>query len=340
MNVLIHSPAFLPSIGGLEIITADLASGLVEMGDDVTVVTRTQDPSGTVHPYSVSRKPSSIEFLRHTMRSDVVLHQNLSLRGAWPMLLFRRPWVVSHHSWYRRPDSSIGWQDRLKVAAIRRATGSIAVSEQIAAALSSPSVVIENGYRDELFYPDATVQRDQDLLFVGRLVSDKGVDLLLRSLPLLKGEGQHAKLTIAGAGPERVALQKLVGELGLGERVRFVGEVRDVELANLYRAHRVLVVPSRYDEPFGIVALEGIGCGCVVVGSQGGGLPRAVGPCGELFPNGDIAALSGLLSWVLGQRDLQERYLAAAPRHLAQHTRAVMVCAYREVLAAAAGVAK
>ncbi|MGI8436342.1 MAG: glycosyltransferase, partial [Chthoniobacterales bacterium] len=76
--------------------------------------------------------------------------------------------------------------------------------------------------------------------------------------------------------------------------------------------------PSRYDEPFGVVALEGIASGCVVVGSSGGGLLEAIGPCGLTFPNADIAALTTLLERLLGSPGECARLRAHAPEHLAR----------------------
>ena len=81
--------------------------GLAGQGDEPVVVTRTPAAGGETEPYEILRSPSPRELLRRTRRSDVVLHQNLSLRGLWPLALARRPLVVAHHSWYRR-DGRIG----------------------------------------------------------------------------------------------------------------------------------------------------------------------------------------------------------------------------------------
>ena len=332
MRILVHSPAFLPRVGGLEIQTAMLARGLAGRGDEVVVVTRTPAVEEAAEPYRVVRRPSPGELLRRTRWSDVVLHQNLSLRGLWPLALVRRPLVVAHHSWYRR-DGRIGWRERLKRAAVARASGSISVSRAIADDLGSPSTVVPNAWRPELFSENGASPRDGDLLFVGRLVSDKGVDVLLAALARLASAGERPGLTIVGEGPERAALEAAARAAGISDLVRFTGPLRDAELAGAYRRHRVLVVPSRYAEPFGIVALEGIACGCLVVGSELGGLAEAIGPCGTTFPNGDDAALADRL-----RRALAGPAAAAELRaeHLDRHRPERMVAGYREVLAAAA----
>ena len=113
-------------------------------------------------------------------------------------------------------------------------------------------------------------------------------------------------------------MQELTKRLGLESQVQFSGAQSGAELTHALNEHQILVVPSRYDEPFGVVALEGIACGCAVIGSSGGGLPEAIGPCGITFPNGDIAALEKALELLLTQPNERERLTAAAPGHLAQ----------------------
>ena len=135
MRILVYSPAFLPQVGGLEIVTAQLAQQLAVAGHEVVVVTTTACDSPEPTPYRVVRNPSPFEFVRSVRRADVVLQQNVSLKGLWPLLLVRRPLVVSHHSWYRQPDGTLSWRDRLKRMVARHAAGSIAVS----AARSSPT---------------------------------------------------------------------------------------------------------------------------------------------------------------------------------------------------------
>lgn len=331
MRILIYTRAFLPRIGGLELNVAHLAEQLVARGHQVVVITTTPGSARDDLPYPVLRNPGPIQFLRW-MRWCEVFHQpNVSLRGLWPWLLVRKPWVVSHHSWYRRPTGRIAWQDRIKRFLLRYAAGSIAVSRAIAQDLATPSVVINNTYRDRLFRRLPDVERSLDIVFVGRLVSDKGADLLLEALARLAGEGLRLSLTVVGEGPERPALEAQARRLGLDDGIRFAGLVTAENLARLLNRHRILVVPSRYDEPFGIVALEGIACGCVAVGSEGGGLIDAIGPCGRTFPNGDAAALARVLSELLRDPASLEEYRRAAPEHLARQAPARVMDAYVRV---------
>ncbi|HEX9668936.1 MAG TPA: glycosyltransferase family 4 protein [Thermoanaerobaculia bacterium] len=335
MKVLLYSPAFLPQVGGLEINVATLAAEFAAVGHEVVVITRTPGAGAADPSYRVVRRPTPREFLRWTRWSDVFFQANVSLRGLWPLLFLRRPWVVSHHSWYCRSDGRIAWQDRLKRYLLRHAAASIAVSRAVAADLDAEAVVIGNAYRDRLFRV-LPGERSRDLIALGRLVSDKGLDLLLEALALLAAEGSRPRLTIAGDGPERPRLAAQAERLGLAAQVDFPGTVTGEDLVRLLNRHRVLVVPSRYNEPFGIVALEGIACGCAVVGSAGGGLAEAIGPCGRTYPNGDVPAMARALADLLRDPAAREEHLRHAAEHLAPHTSAAVAERYLEVLVQAA----
>jgi glycosyltransferase involved in cell wall biosynthesis len=150
---------------------------------------------------------------------------------------------------------------------------------------------------------------------MGRLVSDKGCDLLLRALSLLKGDGVRPTVSIIGDGAELPALKCMVDELGLSHQVVFLGALREGRGREVAR-HRIMVIPSRWAEPFGLVALEGLASGCVIAGSSAGGLPEAVGPCGVLFPNGDVEAMASALKDLLTLPALREELISNSARHL------------------------
>lgn len=319
MKLLVYSPAFLPKIGGLEINVAQFAVEMVRLGCEVVVVTRTAEEGADDLPYRVLRRPGVRQLLRWARWCDLYYQANVSLRGLWPLLLVRRPWAVSHHSWYRRGDGRIAWQDRLKRFLLRFANVSISVSQGIAADLETPSIVIPNSYRDHLFRVLPGEPRERDLVFLGRLVSDKGVEVLIEALGRLGGCGLKPGLTLIGDGPEAPRIRAQVERLGLGGQVELLGLRTGEELVRLLNRHRILVIPSRYNEPFGIVALEGIACGCAVVGSRGGGLPEAIGPCGRTFRNGDAEHLAAVLAELLADPARQAVFQDEAPRHLAEH---------------------
>ncbi|MBC7927993.1 MAG: glycosyltransferase family 4 protein, partial [Bryobacteraceae bacterium] len=274
MRILISSHLFHPSIGGIEQVSAILADGFVSRGHQIKLITQSASADTDSFPFEVIRQPTIFQLIRLVLWCDVFFHNNISLRTAWPLLVIRRPWVVCHQTWITLPNSKITILSRLKHLLLR-SVSNICVSQEIAQSLQIPSRVIGNPYRDDLFSCLKGVQRDRQLVFLGRLVSDKGVDLLIEALGRLKLGGLKPDLTIIGTGPELPALRALAERHSVKEQVNFAGAKTGRKLVELLNQHQIMVVPSRWREPFGIVALEGIACGCVVVGSEGGGLKDA-----------------------------------------------------------------
>ena len=337
MRILVYSPAFYPGIGGIETLVDILAREFIRQGHEVKLVSQVPgDDSKKTFPFQVIRRPAPRELLSLTRWCDVFFQPQMSLKGLWPLLIARKPWVVAHNAWYERADGSLGWQDYLKHFCSRFATG-ISVSEAVAAHVSTPSQVIPNTYREDVFRLQPAINREKDLVFLGRLVSAKGVDVLLDALAELKRQGLTPSLTVIGQGPEEKNLRKQAKQCGIEEQVVFAGATFDDELARLLNSHKILVVPSRWQEPFGIVALEGIACGCVVVGSEGGGLKDAIGECGVTFPNGDVGALTRALKELLLMRDGLNEFRAHAEAHLARHRTEKVATEYLKVFARAIG---
>ena len=201
LKILVSSHLFHPSVGGLEEVSRNLAAEFVRQGNEVKLVTQTPGVDRDEFPFEIVRHPSGRQLRALTRWCDVLFHNNISLQTAWPLLVTRRPWIITHAIWTSRVDGAIAWQDRLKRFLFRFATN-IAISQAIADALPVASLVIGNPFRRELFRLKPTVVRDRDLVFLGRLVSDKGVDLLLRALGDLKQRNVSPNLTIIGDGPE------------------------------------------------------------------------------------------------------------------------------------------
>lgn len=334
MKILFATHRFYPEVGGLETVSLILAEEFAAAGHEVRLIThavadaRTDDSR---FPYPVYRRPGPARMLALLKWCDVYFQNNISVRTLWPLLWRRRPWIPAHHTWLTRVDGSIGWQDRLKKLLLRCGTP-IAVSHEVAQSLEVPgTVVIGNPYKPALFRVLPEMRRERDLVFLARLVSDKGGDLLLDALADLKKHGFQPELTIIGDGPERGNLQRQIERLGLRDQVEFTGVLQGEDLVRALNRHRVMVVPSRTPEPFGVVALEGIACGCVVVGSEGGGLSDAIGRCGLTFPNHNREALAGTLGRVLFDPHLYDTLRAEAPAHLNRHQPEKVAEAYLEV---------
>ena len=334
MKILFATHTFFPAVGGLETVSLILAEEFVAAGHEVILLTHTRadDPAADRRfPFPIFRRPGPFQLLRLLRWSDVYFQNNISLRTLWPVLLVHRPWVPAHHTWLTRADGRVGWQDRLKKLLLRFGIP-IAVSHEVAESLNVPGItVLGNPYNDTLFRVLPEVPRDRELVFLARLVSDKGGDLLLEALATLKKGGLTPRLTVVGDGPEREPLQRQAGELGVAAQVEFTGILTGDTLVQTLNRHRVMAVPSRTPEPFGVVALEGAACGCALVGSVGGGLQDAIGPCGLTFPNDDGNALADRICQLLQDEALYESVRNQAAAHLEKHRPASVAAAYLEV---------
>jgi glycogen synthase len=331
VKILIYSPVFYPSLGGIETVVSILANEFFKQGHEVKLLTQIPAIDSVLFPFEIIRQPSWQQLLKLTKWCDIYFQACVSLKGIWPLLIIRRPWVLMHQTWYCRANGDQGWQDYLKRFLSSFATN-ISASLALAKQIKKPSTVVPNPYREDLFYEMPEILRNQELVFLGRLVSDKGVDLLLEALGNLKKQGLTPILTIIGSGPEEPQLHQLAIDLDIVKQVNFVGAKVEKELTQLLNAHKIMVVPSRWQEPFGIVALEGIACGCIVIGSEGGGLKEAIGPCGVTFPNGDVKVLTQILLYLLTSPDKMSAYREKAELHLSGHKQATVAKAYLQVM--------
>ena len=330
MRILIYSPSFYPNIGGLETIIATLATEFSNQGHIVKLVSLTPDIDAKQFDFEVIRQPKTTHLLKLMAWCDLYFQGCISLKGIFPLLFVPKPLIATHQTWYCRSNGKKSWQDYLKRVVSMFATN-VAVSHAVAQEIPSNSIIIPNSYQADAFYLMPEIKRDRELVFLGRLVSDKGVDLLLKALANLKERGLTPKLTIIGKGEEESNLRQQSRKLNIDEQVNFAGVKVGRELVELLNAHQIMVVPSLWQEPFGIVALEGIACGCVVVGSQEGGLKDAIGECGVTFPNGNVAALTKRLAELLNESDKLSLYRQKAEAHLARHKQTEIAKAYLRV---------
>ena len=313
-----------------------LAREFVRAGHEVVVVAGAGSGEQREAEWTIDRTPSAGSLMNRVRWCQVCFHNNISLRAAWPLLFSPRPWVVTTQTWLLGADGSLSWNDRIKRWALRRASN-VFISQAVAAHVGLRGTLIPNPYDAEVFRLCPDVSRDRQLVFVGRLISDKGVDVLFRALASLAAAGVRPTLSIVGGGPEEARLRAMAGELHLTKQVEFAGPKQGEELALFLNRHQVMVVPSRWNEPFGVVALEGIACGCAVVGSAGGGLPDAIGPCGLTFPNGSPGALALALDQLLSRHGNRlAELLRSAQSHLSRHAPETVARRYLKLFAKAA----
>jgi glycogen(starch) synthase len=322
MNILLTVHRFFPDVGGTETAAESMAQEFSKAGHKVVVITQTPGEPLPMALYELVRRPGVRRLLELYQWCDLVLQQTQTLRTCWPLLLIRKPWVVIHNDW--RDGSGLRfWLGQQ----MPRFAKNIAVSQALADRLPVPATVILNAYRSEIFRPPVGDNRSKDLVFVGRLIRGKGIRVLIDAVRELKRRGIHRKLTIVGTGPDGAEF-KCAAE---GLEITFAGVKRDRELSELIAEHKIMVVPSLEFEPFGIVALEGLACGCLVVASAHGGLPEAVGPHGVLFEPGNAVALADAIL----AADRAPWLLNGVAQHLSKHQADYVASKYLKVMEAA-----
>lgn len=158
------------------------------------------------------------------------------------------------------------------------------------------------------------------ILFLGRLVHKKGVDLIIQAYTAVCRDLPY-DLLIAGDGEERQKLETLVKQRGVEDRVKFFGQVENKFGHELMAGASLFVVPSRL-EPFGIVVLEAMAAGCPVLASRTGGLTEIIkdGQTGVLFNSEDVVDLSTKLLELLLNLTKMERLKLAAWEDVQKHT--------------------
>jgi glycosyltransferase involved in cell wall biosynthesis len=197
----------------------------------------------------------------------------------------------------------------LRNAASRRAAINIAPSSHVATRQALPRTIrIAHGIEDPYAGRDpldcAPPISPNNFAYLGRLVTEKGLSVLLKATRLLRAEGHAVNVVLIGDGPDRTRLQKEINELGLERNVRITGFLSGMELDLALRAAGTLVIPTTMEETAGLAAIEQMMRGRLVIASAVGGLRDAVDQAGLTFPPGDSAALAATMKMVMEKPDL------------------------------------
>ena len=222
------------------------------------------------------------------------------------------PWVISLHGgdvdgeplmgnkYCARFKITVQQADRLTACSGFLAKQAIELDPSIARKIK----VIHNGVNTEIFSKtEKHLPSSPYILAVGQLVWHKGFDLLIDAFAGIVDDFKEVSLVIAGDGEFHSTLEKQIKDKKLEQRISLIGRVSTVEVANLMANSLFIVVPSRR-EPFGIVALEGMAAGKIVLATPVGGIPEFLPVPPNVFVQPDEAswkdALNQTLSLVLG----------------------------------------
>ncbi len=319
-----------PPSGGMANQTRQLASLLRAEGLDVALV-RTNEPHrpawiaslrgirGLVHQIPYRRA------LSRTTRQIDVMHVMANSGWAWRLLAapaiqagFAQgvPVVVNYRGglareFLSRSASSV-------IPTLRRAALVVPSRflKEVFAQYGLEAEVIPNVVDLAVFTPRAAGERPggrTHVVITRNLETLYGIDTALHAVALLRGHVPDLRVSIAGSGPERAALERLSGSLGLANLVRFTGRLETAEIANLYRDADLLLNPSRADNTPNSL-LEAAACGVPIVSTNVGGVPYLVehGRTAWLVPVDSPPEMAEAMSRVLGDADLRQRLCAAA----------------------------
>ncbi len=317
---------YRPVLGGSVIWTERMAESLSALGWEVRVVTKTQgDGNGPVPVAHVSRLRDAI---REVRKAECVLTVEAGLMWMLAALMTNRPCVVTHHGFFR-----VGNHRPPLVRHVQRALAmlfpQVGVSRVVAQNWSRLAQWIENGYDPLVFYDNGGV-RDVDFLFAGRVVPEKGPDLFLDALAALSELGWDGRAVFIGDGSQMVDCQARAAQRGLAARTTFTGAIEAREVAAWMNRAKVFVIPNRWEEPFGLVALEALACGCRLVHTRSGALEEAAGGFGHVVGKEDRDALRDAMKNAL-RSSWSPVDSADCQQHLSDHTWAAVARRYDEV---------
>lgn len=211
-----------------------------------------------------------------------------------------------------------------------------AAAEYVCSLTDKPVALIPNGidlsrYRTPLRRSDNRKQKT--IFYVGRLEQRKGVKHLLHAFKLLIEHNPQVSLIIAGDGPDRAKLESLAVDLGIEDSVSFVGYVSDKEKIHYLRTCDLFCSPALFGESFGIVLLEAMATGTIIVAGDNpgyGSVLKGLGALSLVNPK-HHAEFSRRLDLLLHENDLRRIWRDWAANQLPQYSYPVIVDQYEEV---------
>ena len=328
MRVVMVSKHYFPFLGGLESRVKWLAEWLVHAGDQVTVVTAAEEGvrgSECLEGVTVNRHPPAFSLLnalvcpgvlRDLLKLDYdVADVNLPdpVNAVFTLIactLRRRPYVVTYHADIHKTGFAgrlftffysplqqlvLTFAHAILVTSPDYAHSSAPLKPHLGKTVVAPSFVNADRFTPNVdgtrMRAELGVTAGKMVLFVGRLVPYKGLDVLLDAFRRVASD-VDATLVIAGEGPLESRLKAQAQTLGVANRVVFAGRVPDERLPELYAACDVFVLPSvTRQEAFGLVLVEALACGKPAVTTNFSGMPYVVGDAGLKVPPGSVGQL-------------------------------------------------
>ena len=308
-------------------------------------------------PYRVVRKPGFMDFIREIRRADVVHLAGPTLVPLIIGYLLRKPTVIEHHGFQTicpngqlvyeptqtlcpghfmarrygeciRCNSKLGRLTSVKMWMLtfprrwfsQRVSANIIPTSWLGSLLQLNRLkTIFHGLPPREPSPERGATSTVPIfVFLGRLVSTKGVRVLIEAASLLKAKHRKFQVRIIGDGPERPELETLVRDLDIRSYVQFLGYVPDERLEESLKDATAVVMPSLAGEVFGLVAAENMQMGRLVIASDMGALSEVLGDAGMAFRTGDAESLVGCMEAIIADPLIADTIGQKAFRRIAQ----------------------
>jgi glycosyltransferase involved in cell wall biosynthesis len=337
LRILFWSQEFLPSLGGVEIYTKNLAAGLIRAGHQVRVISGRHGPDQPDHEFIDGVEVFRFPFHRALSKHDLTLIgligssvlackrdfsadlTHINLTDASPFFYWRhrdpqdRHILVVHYPLDKLANGT-GLVSQLSATASANVAISNFMAQHLGEKLGRPPsdfVLIPNGANERVFRaPARTGARDgSTFLFAGRLTKEKGLFVLLDAIAKLVRDGRDVRVKLAGRGPDEENLKRAIDERKLVDNFSLMGKLSQPELAEFFDTGTALVLPSLFQEPAPLIIVEAALCGLPAIASNLGGIPEIIenGISGLLFKPGSADDLANKIALLLDDPTLVER---------------------------------
>lgn len=368
MKIGLICPYDMDKGGGVREVVQALYDGLSAIGHDVRIITprprgtkkSTKDviylgtstdfrsPTHTTSQISASGDGSDIDAILEREKFDV-----LHFHEPWIPILSRQilsrskcPNVATFHA--KLPETMMSRTFAKVVTPYTRSVlkyidsftaVSEAATEYLRTLTDEPVSIVPNGIDLKNFHaprnrPD---RKNKTILYIGRLEKRKGLIYLLKAFAILQEKDENVRLVIAGDGVDRQKLLDLTEELGIDEKVTFLGYITETKKKQLLRDADLFCSPALYGESFGIVLLEAMATGLVTVAGNNSGYASVLQGLGSvsLVNPRHVDEFAHRLKLLLNERDLRKLWRKWAHDTVCQYDYPNVVRQYEAVYQAA-----
>lgn len=335
LKTLIWNDLFWPSVGGVEIFCESLILDLQKVGYEFSVITSTIKGSTEKENFkgiTIFRLPllegitGNLKALEYSLKKIRQIKESFQpnlthLNTIGPGFFYHlktqniapHPTLFTLHFFPPPPKNKNNLLEKMFIAsdwitAVSKTTLEEAIKNY--PRITDKSSVIYNGLQQPFVNPAPLPWQTPTILSWGRLVKEKGFDLSLKAFALIQNKYNNLRYLIIGEGPERANLETLARELGITDKVKFLGYQTTEELSEKINEASFVVIPSRHLECFGLVALEAMQMERPVIASYSGGIVEVVlnNKTGLIVKREDIIGLSNAMDYFLSNPQIAETY--------------------------------